>query len=105
VALGGGYLMVLKTSGSGNSGTQPPRKKEPPDPRLQDPTFRIKDPPVPSIAMVNHFQSKRNPQFWLFQKILKEGSGSVKEPEVFWAVSYLTCLEQKKKKLENHGYI
>jgi hypothetical protein len=34
VASGGGYLMVLITSGSGNSGTQPPRKKEPPDARL-----------------------------------------------------------------------
>jgi hypothetical protein len=39
VMLGGGYLTVWITSGSGNSGTQPPRKKEPPDPFIKGPNL------------------------------------------------------------------
>jgi len=101
VALGGGYLMVLITSGSGNSGTQPLRKKEPPDPRLQGPDLPNQR-PSGSIYWKQKFQSKNKPPVLVISKNLKEGSGSMKEPAVFWAISHLTRL---KKKLENHGYI
>jgi len=67
VALGGGYLMVLKTSSSGNSGTQPPRKKEPPDPRLQGPNIPNQR-PAGSIYCNNHFQSKRKPPVLVISK-------------------------------------
>jgi hypothetical protein len=100
--LGGGYFTVLLTSGSGNSGTQPPERKNLRIPVFRDPAFRIKDPPVPLLEKKNPKAKKKPPQFWSFQKISKKGSGSMKEPAVFWAVSYLTF---KKKNLENHGYI
>jgi len=95
VALGGGYLMVLITSGSGNSGNPATRKERTPGSLYSGtPTFRIKDPPVPCIGKENN-PKQNKPPVQVISTNLKEGSGSMKEPAVFWAVSHLTCLKTK----------
>jgi hypothetical protein len=94
--------MVLITSGSGELGhPTTPIERTPGSPSSGTQPSRIKDPPVSSIG--NNVPKAKGTPGSGYIKDLEDGSGSVKEPEVFWAVSHLTRL--KEKKLENHGYI
>jgi hypothetical protein len=69
VALGGGYLMVLIiTSGSGNSGTQPPRKKEPPDPCIIQGANLPNQIPSGSIYWKQNPKAKETPSSGYFKR-------------------------------------
>jgi len=52
--------------------------------------------------METKIPKQKKPPVPVISKDLKEGSGSMKEPAVFWAVSDLTCLKQNSRTMATY---